>query len=380
MHESFRLGRIAGIPIGVNWSVLIIAALLAAGLAGGALPDEAAGYPTGVYWFVGTLTALAFFGSLLAHEMAHALIARRNGMPVEGITLWLLGGVSRLGGDAPSAPVELRMAIAGPATSLGLGLVLLGLAAAGGPLNAPRLVTVAVGWLGFINVVLGVFNLAPAFPLDGGRVLRALLWHIHGDRLRATATAAAAGRGFGYLLVAGGVLAATAGYVFNGLWFVLLGWFVVMAARSEQAQVTQHALLSGVRVRDVMSHDPVTAPPHLTVSQFLEHYVLARRYSAYPLVDDEGLVTGLVTLDRLRTVAPAERDTTEVGTIAFGPADVPSAAPDDSVETLIPGLLTSRSGRALVFEGNHLVGIVSRTDIAHTLERRALMVEQGDKG
>lgn len=372
MQETIRFGRIAGIPVGMNWSVLIIAWLLAFGLATEALPELVPDQPAALYWAVGLVTALGFFGSLLAHELAHAILARRHGVPVEGITLWVLGGVSRLGADSPDASAELRIAAVGPATSIALGGVGLVVTAALEVLGAPDLVVSALAWLAGINLVLGVFNLAPAFPLDGGRILRALLWRHLGDRLRATNAAATAGRVFGYLLVGVGVLVFSAGVLVSGLWFMALGWFVLLAARGEQVRVEQHELLDHVTVREIMSRDPVCAPAELDVATFLEHYVLRQRWSSYPVVDTDGRVVGLVTLERLRQVDPAARHVATLADVAFALGEVPTASPDEPLEPLVTQLAASRAGRALVFDGGRLVGLVSRTDVARCLERRAL--------
>lgn len=372
MQETFRFGRVAGIPVGMNWSVLIIAWLLAFGLASQALPELVPDQPATLYWLVGVLAAVGFFGSLLAHELAHALVARRHGVPVEGITLWVLGGVSRLGADTPDANAELRIAAVGPATSLGLGATGLVVTGALGALGAPDLLVAALGWLAGINLLLGVFNLAPAFPLDGGRILRALLWRHHGDRLRATGAAATAGRVFGYLLVGVGVLVFSAGVLVSGLWFMALGWFVLIAARGEEVRVQQQELLDHVTVRQVMSRDPVCAPAELDVATFLEHFVLRQRWSSYPIVDATGRIVGLVTLERLRQVDPTARHIARLADVAFRLDEVPVAAPDEPLEALATRIAGSRAGRALVFDGGRLVGLVSRTDVARCLERRAL--------
>ena len=265
MHETISFGRIAGIRVGANWSVMVIASLLAVGLAEGALPELAPGYPGELYWLTAAGAALVFFVSLLAHEMAHALVARSVGLPVDGIVLWALGGVSRLGGDAPTARDELRIAVVGPMTSLGLGAAAFLIAIVLGSVSAPELLVGAVTWLAVINVLLGLFNLAPAFPLDGGRVVRAVIWARRGDRLDATRRAAGIGRAFGYGLIVFGVLNGLLGGLVEGLWFAFLGWFVVSIGAAEVAQVEQRELLTGVTVADIMSREPFCIPPDIRV-------------------------------------------------------------------------------------------------------------------
>jgi Zn-dependent protease len=372
MHETVRLGRIGGIRIGANWSVLIIAWLIAFGLAVSALPELSPGYPTGLYWTAAIGAALAFFAALLAHEMAHALTARAAGLPVEGITLWALGGVSKLGGDAPDARTELRIAVVGPLTSLGLGGVFFATTVLGAALGLPDLLVTTLGWLATINVVLGLFNLMPAFPLDGGRVLRAALWRWHGDRLRATRAASMAGRVFGYALVGIGVVAFMSGYVVDGLWSVMLGWFVLSIARAELAQVEQHELLRGVTVGDVMTRDPFSVPPDIDVQQLLDRYVLTHRYSSYPVVDPDGRFLGLATLDSIRRVPADRRVHTHVLAAAYPADEVVQVPPEALLEAVLPRLASTRVGRMVVVHDGRLVGLVSHTDVVSCLERRSL--------
>jgi Zn-dependent protease len=240
MREDLHFGRIAGIRIGANWSLLPIFFLIAWSLAVSLLPAAAPGF-TGVgYWIFALLTAAAFYASLLAHELSHAFVARRHGVGVKGIVLWLLGGVAQLEGDTPDARSELRVAAAGPAMSLGIA----GIAAAAAwilaVVGASSLMVSAVWWLAGINALLAAFNLLPAFPLDGGRILRALLWRRWSDRLRATAVAARVGQIAGYGLVAVGILEFFAGGgALGGIWLAMIGWFITVAARQQYERVTE---------------------------------------------------------------------------------------------------------------------------------------------
>lgn len=237
MGDDLRLGRVAGFPLAMNWSVLVIAWLLTWSLATGSFPNEAPGHSEGTYWAVGLAAAVVFFGSLLAHELAHALVARRHGVEVKGLTLWLFGGVATLGSEPRTPRADFRIAVAGPATSLalaaGFGLVASGLMLVG----VAHIVVVAASWLSGINLMLGVFNLIPGAPLDGGRLLRAFLWNHHGDRVRAAVTAAQAGAVVGYGLISLGLLEFLVGASAGGLWLVFIGWFVLNAARAEKAHV-----------------------------------------------------------------------------------------------------------------------------------------------
>jgi Zn-dependent protease/CBS domain-containing protein len=343
--------------------VLVILWILAWGLAVGYLPTAEPGYSTTEYWSVGIVAALVFLASLLAHEMGHALVATRSGVGVQGITLWLFGGVSKLDREATSPSAELRIALAGPAVSLAIAVVAGALAVISAALGVPRLVVAALAWLATINVVLGVFNLMPAAPLDGGRVLRAVLWRRSGDHLSATISASNAGRVFGFVLIGLGVLQAAAGAAGAGLWMVFLGWFLLSAARAEQTQAMLFEALAHVRVQQLMSSPAITVPEHLTVQQLVDDVVMEHHCSAFPTTDAAGRVTGLVTLSAVRRVPRDERARTEVGTVATPLAQVVRAAPDELAPELLGRLGASSDGRALVFDGDDLVGIVSPTDV-----------------
>src|SRR5215469_13110928 len=249
MGQSFSLGRIFGIRVGVNWSVLVIVALLAYGLAVGEFPAAAPRHPVAEYVAAAVVTAVAYMGSLLAHELAHSLVARRNGLQVEGITLWLLGGVSRLQGEVSDPGAEVRIAGVGPLVSLLLGggfLLLAWLVHAAG---VRGVVVVALAWLGGINVLLAVFNVIPAAPLDGGRLLRAVLWRITGDKLKAAVWSARSGQVFGWALVVVSAYLVLVRREYNWLWFALLGWFLISAATAESQQAMLQSRLRTVAVR-----------------------------------------------------------------------------------------------------------------------------------
>src|SRR5215467_11825831 len=268
MRQSFSLGRIAGIRVGVNWSVLLIVALLAYGLAVGEFPAAAPHHPVVEYVVAAVVTAVAYIGSLLAHELAHSLVARRNGLQVEGITLWLLGGVSQLRGEVKDPGAEVRVAGVGPLVSLLLGGAFLLVAWLVHAAGVRGVVVVALAWLGGINVLLAVFNVIPAAPLDGGRLLRAVLWRITGDKLKAAVWSARSGQVFGWALVVVAAYLVLVRRDYSWLWFALLGWFLISAATAESQQAELQSRLRTVAVRQVMTPDPVTVPASTTVAQF----------------------------------------------------------------------------------------------------------------
>jgi len=369
MKQSIRLGRIAGIPVGVNWSVVIIAALIGWTLAASVLPEMAPGSSTAAYWTAGAVAASLFFASLLTHELAHALVGRRDGVGVVSITLWLLGGVSQFQSEPTSADAELRIALAGPLTSLGLALGFGALATLGSALQLPELVSGSLFWLCAINLMLGLFNLLPAYPLDGGRVLRAAVWHRNGDRLAATRTAARVGHVLAWVLIVFGLLLALVGVVLSGLWFVLIGWFLDNAGRAEAAAVVEQSTLGSLPVARLMSPAPVTVARDTTVEELVHGYVLGRHHSAFPVVAEAGRPVGLVSLDHVRRVPPERRAGLTVGEIAEPLPSVPVVAPGDTGIDALDRMRRAGVSRALVIDDQgHLVGIVSHSDLVRALQ------------
>ena len=364
---ALRIGRIRGIDVRVDASALAILALIAWGLAAGALPELAPGYSTAEYWVAGSTTALVFLAGLLAHELSHSLVAIRRGIQVRDITLWLLGGIATIEDEPENARDELAIALAGPAASVAVGVVALAAAAVAFAFGSAPLLVAAVAWLGWINIVLALFNLVPAAPLDGGRVLRAWLWLRHGDRIRAARTAARAGETFAHVLIALGIVELVFGAGVSGVWAILLGWFLLGAARAEKTQVDVEVQLAGLCVMDVMTPDPITAPASITVDELLDCYVLRHRCTSFPLVADDGRIVGLATLARCRAVTPRMRAGIPVSEIAWPLDDITTASPDEPL-TKVLRRASGGDGRILVFEGAHLAGIVSPSDIARVAE------------
>jgi Zn-dependent protease/CBS domain-containing protein len=368
MNENLSLGRIAGIHVGLNWSLLVVAALIAWSLATSLLPSAAPGEASSAYWTAGVISALVFLASLLAHELAHSVVAMRRGVKVEGITLWLFGGVSRFSSDTSSPGAQALITFVGPLTSLVLGAVfyLVSVAIGGGA----GLLPATLSWLGYINITLGVFNLVPAFPLDGGRLLQSLIWLRTGDRLRATRIAARIGMGFAYLLIAYGLATFLfAGSLVGGVWSVFLGWFLLSAARAEEVGGLIRQALSGIRVADLMTPNPVQAADTITVDDALHGYVLASRHSTFPTHDAGGRLSGLLTLTALKNVAPNARTTTLIKDVMCPLDSVAKASPTDPVTNLLGASDGCSEGRTLVVVDGRLVGIISPSDINRLLQR-----------
>lgn len=368
MREHVRLGRVAGIDVGINWSVLAIFLLITFGLAAGRFPLLVPGLDPVAYIIAGLAAGAVFLLSLLAHELSHAVVAQRNGVGVDGITLWLFGGVARLRSDAPDPGAELRISVVGPLVSLGLSALFFVLAIALAATPTPELVVDVFVWLSLINLVLAIFNLVPAAPLDGGRILRALLWQRRGDRTSAAITASRAGKAFGWFLVTVGFFQLLFVPGLGGIWLMLIGWFLTAAAAGEEQHARTTGALADVRVADVMAPAPTTAPASLPVDRFIDEYVFPNRYSTFPLTDDGGGPAGLITLKRVKEVPPDERSTTSVREVACPLDEVPLVSPDDPLSDLLPRMAGCSDGRALVVEDGRIVGLVSPTDVMRQLD------------
>ncbi|MDI9889222.1 site-2 protease family protein [Streptomyces sp. HNM0645] len=369
MRATLSLGRVHGIRVRAHWSVLFIFALILFGLAEGGFPEAGPGRPTWQYWFASAVTSVVFLLSLLAHEISHALVARRNGVRVDDITLWLLGGLARLRSEAAGPGAEFRIAGVGPLVSLALGAAFALTAGLVAELLGAGLVVEALAWLAGINILLALFNTLPAAPLDGGRLLRALVWWKTGSRLRATAVATAAGQCLGWALVGIGLYLVVAGAAFSGIWLVVIGWFVVVMATMEGSQARLREQLGGIAVSEAMTPCPETVPGAATISDFLNDPHHRFRHSAFPVVDDGDTAIGLITLKRADAVPVEERPSTSVARVSMPLEEIPTPHPGDPLARLVPDLQASPAHRALVLEGGRLVGIVTTSDISRVTSR-----------
>jgi Zn-dependent protease len=369
VRASISLGRIAGIQVGINASVFLIVAILVAGLATGRLPAAFPGRSIAYYVIAAIIAAVLFLASLLAHELAHSLVARRNGIEVESIVLWLLGGVAQLRGEAKTPGADFRIAIVGPLMSFALA-VGFGLAAGGLTLlGTPGLPFGVLVYLAATNAMLAIFNLIPAAPLDGGRVLRAALWRSRGNRQTAAVSAARAGRVFGFIMIALGVLQVVTGRGLGGIWLALIGWFVVSAATAEEQQARLGGRLAGLTVGEVMAGRPTVLDGNLTIEDFVAQVAMTHRFSTYPLVDPYGRLTGLVTLNRVRAVPPDLRATTRLREIACAPSEVPTARPEEPLVELLERMRGCSDGRAVVVDdAGRVIGVLSASDVARSLQ------------
>ena len=368
--RSFRIARIAGIPIGISPWWLAIVGLITWSLGSSYFPEVVHGIAPGTSYALGLASALLLFASIVLHEFGHAIIARRHGIQIEEIDLWLLGGVSLMRGEAHEPEDELRYSLAGPAVTAvvatlfgALSLLLSG--------SASPIVRALVNYQLLINCLILGFNLLPAFPLDGGRVLRALLWRRSGDMQCATATAARVGRGFGYVMLALGGLALIGGSP-GGLWLAVIGFFLITAAGAQAASAQARTALSGVRAGELMSHPVAMIPAGLSVQRAVTEHFLPLRFTAFAVVELGGELVGLVTLGDIESLTPAERDTRTVGDIAHrDPALV--VREEQEVAPLLEQPAFARVGRAVVVDhDDRPVGLVSITDVQRSIRASRL--------
>lgn len=372
MRQTVRLGRVAGIPVGIHWSVLVIMLLLAQVLAVSVLPAGAPGLSAVVYWAAALVVTALFLLALLAHEMSHALVARRYGVRVRRITLWLLGGVAELDGEAPHARGDLLIALAGPVTSMvcavGFGVAAAAADAAGGS----ALAVAALAWLAVVNGVLAVFNLLPGAPLDGGRVLRAALWWIRGDRVAAQRAASFTGVLLGWVLVFAGVSQLLLAGDLSGLWLVLVGWFLTAAARAEDADARLKGALAGVCVGEVMSSPPVYGVASQTIDNFITAVVRHHPYRAFPVLDLDGRLTGIVSLAQLGRVPALRRATVRLADVQVPVARILVLDPAAPLTEVATAVLAGGHRLAPVTVHGRLAGVLTATDVTRSLELASL--------
>jgi Zn-dependent protease/predicted transcriptional regulator len=373
--------RLFGIPIRLHPSWIIIAVLIAWSLGAGLFPDQYGELSAATHWTMAVAATLGLFASIIVHELAHALVARRCGVDMRGITLFIFGGVAEMTGEPPDPRAEGLVAIAGPIASViiaGVLSVAWG-ACAFAPGGGETLAACAgvAGYLAILNAVLVAFNLVPAFPLDGGRVLRALLWAWKEDLRWATRITANIGRGFGVVLIGLGVLSVIAGAFIAGMWWFLLGLFIFGAARASYQHVLIRRALEGEQVRRFMKTDPITVPPDLTVQSLVDDYILSYHYKMFP-VREGGEIIGWVGTDQVRDIPREEWADTHLSDIVqHSDGENTISADADAVDAFRRMSQTGRS-RLLVSENGHLAGILAMKDLMRFLSLK-MELEEGQQ-
>lgn len=359
MKGSFHLMTFAGIDVGLHYTWLIIFALITWSLATGFFPQVYPGWDTATYWITGGLASILLFVSVLIHEIAHSLVARGKGMSVTSITLFIFGGVSNLEDEPPKASTEFLMSVVGPLSSLILAgvfwAILLAVPSATSPLGA------MLTYLALINAILAGFNLLPAFPLDGGRVFRSILWGSTGNLMKATNIAATVGKMFAWALIGIGVFQLFGGNILGGIWMGFIGWFLANAADSSRRETTMRHQLANVKVRDAMSAEPPAIDPDMPVSELVRD-IFRRRFGRAVPVCEDGQLSGIVTLTDVKELPPDKWEHTPVRDILTRDP-LYHVKPDDDLATALELITKHDVNQVLVLREGQCAGIVSRADI-----------------
>ncbi|MFI9341869.1 site-2 protease family protein [Streptomyces sp. NPDC052773] len=371
MNGSVRMGRLLGVPLRLHWSVPLLLLLFGYSLGSQTLPARVPGQANVGYTLAGLAGTLLLLTSLVAHEAAHAITARRKGSQVHGITLWALGGMTEMGRPR-TAGAAFLIAVNGPLASLIIGAVALGGGIGLEAVSGRGLPAAVLLWLGWVNLFLAVFNLLPAAPLDGGRVVQALWWWRTGDRDRAERAAARGGQILGVLLIALGWIAILRGAL-SGLWLTLIGLFLMFVAGAERQHATIAPALHGLRAADAMSSPVETCQDWLTVQRCIDEVAVRSHHSTLVLTDFEGRPSGLLRLPRLARVPPSQRETVRVRDVATPASRCASCAPDDLLAEVFEELSPGRGLPILVVDGEQRpVGIITGDDFARIVQRHTL--------
>ena len=377
MPGSLRIGKIFGIDIYIHFSWIIIIVLMTWSLAVGWFPVLYHGFSAITDWVLGFIASVLLFVSVLLHELAHSVVARARGLPVKNITLFIFGGVSNIEKEPGSPGIEFQVAVVGPITSLLIGALALGLLYVLGIPNSA--LGAVLGYLGFANILLGIFNLIPGFPLDGGRVLRSIVWKIDGNLRRATRIVTIVGQVISYLFILFGIWLFFVGYFIDGLWFGFIGWFLLSSAQAANSEVALQSVLRGVTVGEVMNTAPTTVPANISLQRLVDEYFLPHGLrSAFVMQVDR--LAGLITLSDIRHVPREEWGQTLVGFVMIPRDRLHIVSPQQSLNDVLP-LMAGRDVNQLpVVQDERLVGVLSRDAIVRFLEiRRSLGLEDRQK-
>jgi Zn-dependent protease/CBS domain-containing protein len=363
MNRSIYIGSIFNIPIKVNYSWFIVFFLVTWTLAQSYFPKVLPYAPSLLYWTISIIASLLLFVTLLAHELAHSLIAIKNDLPIKGITLFVFGGVAQMSKEPQSPAVEFKMAIAGPVCSLSLSLIFYMLTRALYSLNFPMAIVVTTDYLSFINLSVAVFNLIPGFPLDGGRILRAALWNILGDIKRATRVASTIGRGFAFFIMALGFFYLLNGVILSGVWLLFIGYFLQEAASNSYQQIALKNDLFGYKVQDIMSKDVISVSADIDLMSLVDDYFFRYRFTSFPVTTEQDEVKGLITIHAVKDIPKDLWRQTKVGQIMI-PLDRSFViSPETDAYTALTRMAGNKVGRMLVINHGKIVGILSQRDI-----------------
>jgi len=373
--KRITLFKLLGFEVHVDLSWLVLAFLVTWTLAVGYFPMQHRGLSPATYWWMGIAGALGLFASIVIHEFAHSIVARRFGIPMKGITLFIFGGVAEMTKEPPNPKSEFFMAIAGPLASVLISLCCFLLAGLSATAQWPVPATAVLGYLAWINFILVLFNMVPAFPLDGGRVLRSALWAAKGSLHWATRISSAIGSGFGILLVIMGIFSFFNGNLIGGIWWFILGMFLRNASRMSFEQLLLREALAGEPVRHFMRENPITVPSSATIRDVVDHYVYRYHHKLFPVVENGALV-GCITINRIKEVPREEWDRRTVGELARGCDSENTVSPETDAVRALARMHRSGASRLLVVEDGGLAGILSLKDLLQFL---AMKIElEGD--
>ena len=367
--RKLKLFTLFGFEVSIDASWLIIAALVTWSLAVGFFPAYYPGLADSTYWAMAAIGALGLFSSIIFHEFWHSVVARRMGLPMRGITLFLFGGVSEMSDEPRSARTELWMAAGGPLSSIVLGLVFWGVYRWGESAAWPAPVLGVTAYLAFINFILAAFNLLPAFPLDGGRIIRSLLWRWKKDLTWATRIAASMGSIIGAILIGLGLLNMLAGALVGGLWYLVIGIFLRSAAQASYRRVLFRQRLQGQRVSDLMVREPVTVGPDLPLSEFVEDFIYKHHHDMYPVLDN-GRLLGAVRIKDVRSVPREERGRRRVADVLRPYSEELVLPPDMDLGEALNRMTASGNSRFLVVEQDRLAGLITLKDVSTAVSVR----------
>lgn len=368
MNRSIHIITVLGIPIELNFSWFIIFFLVTWTLAQNYFPAVLPGLPSYVYWTMSFVAAVLFFMSLLAHELSHSVVAQKNKLPISGITLFIFGGVAHMSKEPQTPAIEFKMAAAGPLCSFAISLFFFALTQLFYGLKFPMALVVSTDYLSFINLAVGIFNLIPGFPLDGGRILRAALWSLYGDIKKATRVASAFGKGFAYLLMGIGLLYLFYGVVLSGIWLIFIGFFLQEAASSSYQQVAFKKYLNGVKVRGIMTSNVVTVGENLTLTSLVDDFFFKYRLTSFPVLSDEGDVKGLITIHAVKDVPREKWASTKVSDAMVPLKRDLVVGPSADIFDALTQMAGNGVGRLLVTQDGKLIGIISQRDVMRLFE------------
>jgi Zn-dependent protease/CBS domain-containing protein len=364
--RQIKLFRLFGFRVSIDLSWVIVAVLVTWSLAEGVFPRYLGGLSQETYWWMGALGAAGLFASIIVHELFHSLVARRFGLPMRGITLFLFGGVAEMESEPPSAKSEFFMSIAGPITSIVLGLIFFGIYLVGSASEWPKPAIGILFYIGAINVILAGFNLVPAFPLDGGRVLRSALWYWKGSLRWATRVASQIGSVFGIVLIVLGVIYFIRGAFLGGIWWALIGLFIRRASQMSYQRVLIRRALEGETVGRFMKHEPVTVPPGISINDLVEHYVYKHHFKMYP-VTRNGELLGCITTKEIKAI-PREEWRERIVTDVIQPCSAENTiGPETDATTALSLMGKTGQSRLMVTDGGRLVGLIALKDLLRFL-------------